>query len=166
MGYGHCRSCFFGYSFVLTWSRLETGSVVVLRSIEWDPDTYRPSSLNTLPYSNLLLPGHVGVIRFFLQSLIHLKRLPFAVSDPPLRSNKSVLSQVCLKISRPPSMFGNPTFQYSAYARHCPLLQRAPWIFLLNTHILDWIPDRDAIWEPLLDLQDTLPQRFSCLVSS
>jgi hypothetical protein len=38
--------------------------------------------------------------------------------------------------------------------------------FILNAHILDWIQDRDAIWEPPLDFQDALPQRLSCLVGS
>ena len=38
--------------------------------------------------------------------------------------------------------------------------------FILYTHIFDWIQDRDPIWEPPLDLQDTLPQRLSCLVGS
>ena len=38
--------------------------------------------------------------------------------------------------------------------------------FILNAHILDWIQNRDAIWEPPLDFQDALPQRLSCLVGS
>jgi len=38
--------------------------------------------------------------------------------------------------------------------------------FIFNAHVLDWIQDRDAICEPALDLQDTLPQCFLCLVGS